>query len=191
MERRFISPEELLIDSFKLARQIYDSGFRPHLIVGVWRGGTPVGIAVQEFFDYLGVKTDHFAIRTSSYLGPNQQGRSVRVHGLDYLIENLNTEDQLLIVDDILDSGRSIQAIVTQLKARMRKNMPRTVKVATPWYNPNRNVSGVKPDYFLHQTDIWLVFPHELSGFTLAEIAEGKPAVAAILDGLIAESDKA
>ena len=50
-----------------LAWQVYESGFRPDYIVGVWRGGAPIGIAVQEFLDVLGVKSDHIAIRTSSY----------------------------------------------------------------------------------------------------------------------------
>ena len=48
MEKHFISAQDLLVDSFKLAEQIFDSGFQPHFIVGVWRGGAPVGIAVQE-----------------------------------------------------------------------------------------------------------------------------------------------
>ena len=36
--------------------KILKSGFNPDFIVGVWRGGTPVGIAVQEFLDYFGLK---------------------------------------------------------------------------------------------------------------------------------------
>ena len=32
----------------------------------------------------------------------------------------------------------------------------------------------MKPDYFIHESDEWLVFPHELSGLTPDEIAEGK-----------------
>jgi hypoxanthine phosphoribosyltransferase len=66
MDKNFIQAQELLEDSFKLAWQVYESGFRPDYIVGVWRGGAPIGIAVQEFLDVLGVKSDHIAIRTSS-----------------------------------------------------------------------------------------------------------------------------
>ena len=83
MDKHFISAEELLTDSFRLADQIFRSGFRPQFIVGVWRGGAPVGIAVQEYLDYMGVETDHIAIRTSSYYGINQQDKEVRVHGLN------------------------------------------------------------------------------------------------------------
>ena len=66
-DKVFISAQQLLEDSFRLAAQVYDSGFRPQFIVGIWRGGAPIGIAVQEFFDYKKVDADHIAVRTSSY----------------------------------------------------------------------------------------------------------------------------
>ena len=47
-EKIYISADDLLRDSFQLALQVIESGFRPNFIVAVWRGGTPVGIAVQE-----------------------------------------------------------------------------------------------------------------------------------------------
>jgi hypoxanthine phosphoribosyltransferase len=181
MEKHFISAEELLVDSFKLAEQIHESGFRPQFIVGVWRGGAPVGIAVQEYLDYVGIETDHIAIRTSSYYSIGQQDKEVRVHGLNYIIDHVNADDNLLLVDDVFDSGRSIIAILNELREKTRANMPQTIKVATPWYKPERNVTSTAPDYFIHETDQWLVFPHEISGLTAEEIATAKPEVAAIL----------
>ena len=64
MDKYYIGATELLEDSFKLAWEVYESGYRPNYIVGVWRGGAPIGIAVQELFDVLGVESDHIAIRT-------------------------------------------------------------------------------------------------------------------------------
>ena len=61
MKKTFIQADELLKDSFKLASQVFDSGYRPDYIVGVWRGGAPIGIAVQEFLDVLGIDADHIA----------------------------------------------------------------------------------------------------------------------------------
>ncbi|SVC79146.1 uncharacterized protein METZ01_LOCUS332000, partial [marine metagenome] len=127
MDKHFISADELLTDSFRLADQIYRSGFRPHFIVGVWRGGAPVGIAVQEYLDYLGVGTDHIAIRTSSYYGIDQQDKEVRVHGLNYIIDHVNADDELLLVDDVFDSGRSVIAILAELKQKARANLPQTI----------------------------------------------------------------
>ena len=68
MQKRFIGEQELLEDSYRLAVQIHHSGFRPDFIVGVWRGGSTVGIYVQECLQYLDVETDHIAIRTLSLI---------------------------------------------------------------------------------------------------------------------------
>ena len=175
MNKYFISAQELLLDSFKLAQQIRLSGFKPNFIIGVWRGGTPVGIAIQEYLDYVGIESDHIAIRTSSYHGINQQEKEVRVHGLDYIVDNIDAQDQVLLVDDVFDSGRSMQAIIQELSARARRNMANTVKIACPWFKPEKNKTELVPDFYLHTTNDWLVFPHELSGLTLSEIAAGKP----------------
>ena len=178
MDKRYISADELLLDSFRLAEQIYKSGFRPDFIIGVWRGGTPVGIAIQEYLDYVGVPTDHISIRTSSYYGIDRQEKLVRVHGLDYIISNINSDDDVLLVDDVFDSGRSILAIFERLRLKTRRNMPQNMKVATPWYKPTKNITDMMPDYYLHETDQWLVFPHELKGLTLDEISAHKSDIA-------------
>ncbi len=183
MDKLFISADELLADSFRLADQIYRSNFKPHFIVGVWRGGAPVGIAVQEYLDYMGIDTDHIAIRTSSYYGIDQQNKEVRVHGLNYIIDNVNADDQLLLVDDVFDSGRSVIAILAELKQKTRANLPRTIKIATPYYKPSRNTTDLVPDYYIHETDQWLVFPHELAGLSPEEIALGKPEVYNLMQG--------
>ncbi len=51
--KRFITAQELLDDSFRLGLAIVESGYQPNYIVGVWRGGAPVGIAVQELLDWM------------------------------------------------------------------------------------------------------------------------------------------
>ncbi|MCJ9427691.1 phosphoribosyltransferase [Kordiimonas marina] len=171
--KHYVTAQELLDDSFQLGVKILKSGFKPKFIVGVWRGGTPTGIAVQEIMDYYGIHTDHIAIRTSSYIGMQQQ-KEVKVHGLEYIVNNINAEDSLLIVDDVFDSGRSIAAIIEHLKAKCRRNTPEIIKIATVFYKPARNVTDLEPDFYCHETDDWLVFPHELSDMSLAEIKEHK-----------------
>ncbi|MGI1678322.1 MAG: hypoxanthine phosphoribosyltransferase [Cellvibrionaceae bacterium] len=174
MEKHFISANELLIDSFKLAEQIFSKKFKPHFIIGVWRGGAPVGIAVQEYLDFMGVDTNHIAIRTSSYYGIDKQNREIKIHGLDYVIDNVEADQELLIVDDVFDSGKSIRAIIEEIKKRARKNTPETIKTACAWYKPKRNVTTLTPDFYVHSTDKWLVFPHEIKGLTKEEIIQGK-----------------
>jgi uncharacterized protein len=181
LEKVYISAQQLLDDSYQLAANVLQSGFRPNFIIGIWRGGTPVGIAVQELMDYLGVETDHIAIRTSSYTGIARQNDEVQVHGLGYIVRNINREDSLLIVDDVFDSGRSIDAVIHNLTDRTRRNTPHEIRIATPWFKPGNNRTHRVPDYFIHQTDKWLVFPHELKGLDDGEIATGKGKVAELI----------
>ena len=181
MRKTFIHADQLLEDSFNLAWKVYESGFRPNYIIGVWRGGAPIGIAVQEFLEVLGVTSDHIAIRTSHYSGIDKHNSSVIVYGLNYVIRQLESEDSLLIVDDVHDTGLSIEQIISDLKAACKKNTPE-IKVATPYFKPSKNKTDRKPDFYLHETDEWLVFPHELDGLTIDEIKENKPAVKDLIE---------
>jgi hypoxanthine phosphoribosyltransferase len=181
-DKYYIGAHELLLDSFKLGLNIYKDGFRPDFIVGVWRGGTPVGIAVQEILDVFGVRADHIAIRTSSYTGIAQRQKEVHVHGLSYLIRNINWENSLLIVDDVFDTGLSVQAIIETLQMKARRNMPKDIRIATPWYKPANNLSSLTPDYYIHSSDQWLVFPHELDGLSREEILNNKPGMKALFE---------
>lgn len=183
IQKTYISAESLLTDSYRLAMMVRRSGFRPSFIVGVWRGGAPIGIAVQEVLSYHGIDTDHIAIRTSSYTGVDQQSPEVKVFALGYLVEQLNPDDNLLIVDDVFDSGRSVEALLNELQLRCRYNMPNDVRIATAYYKPSRNRTALKPDFFVHETADWLVFPHELKGLTRDEIRAHKPGGDIILDG--------
>jgi len=174
MDKLYIKSEDLLKDSFKLAWSVYESGFEPNYIVGVWRGGAPIGIAVQEFLSVLGIKSDHVAIRTSYYTGIDKRKDSVQVYGLNYVIRQLESEDRLLIVDDVHDTGNSINQIINDIKTACKKNTP-VIKIATPFYKPANNNTTNKPDYYLHETNQWQVFPHALECHSVAEIKENKP----------------
>ena len=181
MDKLFIKSEGLLKDSFQLAWNVYKSGYAPNYIIGVWRGGAPIGIAVQEFLSFLDIKSDHIAIRTSYYSGIDNKKEKVQVYGLNYVIRKLESEDRLLIVDDVHDTGNSISQIITDLKKACKKNTPE-IRIATPYYKPNKNESEYKPHYYLHETDQWLVFPHELEGLSLEEIQKNKPEIQDLLD---------
>lgn len=188
-DRLYITAEELLHDSYRLGMKILDSGFRPDFIIGIWRGGAPVGIAVQELLDVANCPTDHIAIRTSAYSAPGKRSDQVQVHGLGYMIRKLNSTDKLLIVDDVYDTGLSIQAVIEVLRERTRRNMPEDLRVATPWFKPANNQTGRDPEYFLHTTDQWLVFPHELQGLSVDEIRSDKPDLGFIADWLVSQND--
>ncbi len=177
----WLTADDLLADSYRLARAVLESGFRPTHLVGIWRGGAPIGIAVQEFFDWHGLDCDHIAIRTASYTGIDQQAKTVKVYALGWLVDTLNADDRLLVIDDVFDSGRSVEAVLSELKLRCRANLPADIRIATVWYKPGRNQTVLKPDYFIHESEDWLVFPHEIDGLTPEEIRAHKPAADVIL----------
>jgi uncharacterized protein len=175
VDKLFISADSLLRDSMELGLRVVRSGFRPTFLVGIWRGGAPIGIAVQEILEYNGIECDHVSIRTSSYSGIDQQSRTVRVHAVDYLVSALNADDHLLLIDDVFDSGRSLEAVIAELRRRCRRNLPDQIRIATVYFKPARNNSSLIPDYYVRATDRWLVFPHEVNGLTREEILANKP----------------
>lgn len=188
MNKRIIAADDLLLDSFLLAANIYKAGFRPDFLVGLWRGGSAVGIAVQEALEHFGVSTNHIAIRTS-YTGAAHYsemiGKSdaIRVHGLQYLLENLNAHHSLLIIDDVYSTGSSVAAVISQLATKTRRNLPHDIRIGTVWYRPTQKTVQ-PPDYFVHETHDWLVLPYELTGFSIDELRELRPEIRHIIDRL-------
>ena len=180
-EKIYLDAQQLLEDSFKLAGRVLASGFKPTFIAAVWRGGAPMGIAVQELLAFHGIETDHIAIRSSAYHGIDNQASSVRVFGLNYLTKKIRYEDRLLLVDDVFDTGKSIDAIISDLKLRARNNTPHDIRVAVPYFKPTRNLSSRVPDYYLHETAAWLKFPHSLEGLNDDEVRNYRPELHKIL----------
>ena len=188
MNQRFIAANDLLQDSFQLAANIYEDGFEPDFLVGLWRGGSAVGIAVQEGLDYFGVPTDHIALRTSYSGAPRyaqmvRKADSIRVHGMKYLHEKLCAQHSLLIVDDVYSTGSSVKAVIDQLAKKTRRNLPQDIRIATVWYRPTEKTLQT-PEYYVHKTNDWLVLPYELSGFSIDELRASRPEMAGLLDRL-------
>lgn len=188
MQKIHVAADDLLRDSFELAAQICAAGFHPDFLVGLWRGGSAVGIAVQEGLDYLGIKTDHIAIRTSyrgaaSYPEMVSKAETIRVHGLQYLLENLASHHSLLIVDDVYSTGSSVNAVIEQLAFKTRRNMPQDIRIASVWYRPTDRTLR-EPDYYVRKTQDWLALPYELSGMSLDELRTQRPELGDIIDRL-------
>ncbi len=188
IDKTFVSAESLLRDSLQLGVNIVRSGFKPSFLVGVWRGGAPIGITVQEVLEYHGIDCNHIAIRTSYYTGVDQRARNVRVHALDYLVSQLTYDDRLLLIDDVFDSGRSLEAVIDELARRCKRNLPDQIRIATVYYKPQQNRSRLIPDYYVRTSDQWLVFPHELRGLTREEILRHKPLDASFFDATSVDS---
>jgi hypoxanthine phosphoribosyltransferase len=181
-EKVYLTAQQLLEDSFQLGANVVASGFRPTMMIAIWRGGAPVGVAVQEFLAYCGIETDHIAIRTSLYKPEiDNRASEIRIHGMNYLIKKVCHEDRLLIVDDVFDTGSTIDAVIRYIEDKTRLNLPQEIRVAVPYFKPTRNVTNRVPDYYLHETEQWLKYPHSLEGLSPTDIARHRPALFEII----------
>lgn len=186
MQKRYISAEQLLQDSFALAIQVATSGFVPELLVGIWRGGAPVAIVLQEVFEFAGLSCNHLAIRTSSYTGIGEH-TEVRVQGIEALATQLSGIHSVLLVDDIFDSGRTMAKVLDEIRKLSSGSL--LIRTATPYYKPASNQTDFAPDFFVHATTDWLVFPHELQGLAPMELLDHKPIPQALKQQLLALKD--
>ncbi len=175
IRKHYLSSNEVTRDSFLLARKIWDSGFRPDAIIALWRGGSPVGIAVQEFLRVKGVDCYHTIVKCSSYTGI-EESHEPAVENMDYVRAFLRPNSNVLVVDDIFDTGSTARTVKQELAGTTRN-----VRFATPYFKPSRNAASFEPDYYVRKTDHWLVFPHELMDLTSDEILEKDPFVHSLL----------
>jgi len=169
-DKKYISAQELLENSFKLGQLIFESGFRPTFLIALWRGGAPVGIAIEEYFSYKKMPIDkHVAIRTSAYNHDKLKSK-VQIFDMDYVVKNIKKNDRLLIVDDIVDSGSTITKFLEEIKIQCGKNTPDKIRVAAVYYKPK--TSSITPYYYIEKVYDWLIFPHEIKGLRINEIAK-------------------
>lgn len=175
----FVSAEQLLLDSYRLAKMVYSDGFTPDFLVGLWRGGTPVGIAVHEYFKYRGINPNHIPLKTQLYQGQESTHR-VEVIGMENLFSQMKGSEKILIVDDVFDSGLTIDTVLSLIEKRFPK-IP-VIRVATVYYKPKNNQTERKPDYFVNVTEGWIVFPHEIEGLSPEELRMKNPVLFHILN---------
>ena len=138
-----------------LCDQIKKSRFEPDVLVFVLRGGAPVATMVS---DCLGVR-EIAGVRARLYSSVGKAGDEVKIE--QPLTIDIR-DKRVLIVDDVADTGKTLDAIFKHL---MEKK-PKEIRVATIHFKP---WSIFKPDYFVEETDYWIVYPWEYYEF-IAEI---------------------
>jgi hypoxanthine phosphoribosyltransferase len=175
-EKLFVDARTLLLNSVRLARAVWDDGYRPDYIIGVWRGGTPPGVAMHEFFRMRGLEPYHTTIKTQSYSGMMRGEGGVEIKGIGHIIDVINAEDRVLIVDDVFDTGHTMVAILEEIRTLARRNAPEC-RVATVYYKPEKNETDLEPDYYAVADNRWIVFPHELEGLADEELRDRRPEV--------------
>ncbi len=176
-DKVYLSANELLLDSFRLGKQVLDSGWRPDVLIALWRGGTPVGVAVHELLLVRGIHTLHMAVTCQSYTGIGVRGEVV-FENAAALLSQLRPEHRVLVVDDIFDTGGTARAALRLLAPCCAE-----VRLATLYWKPNLAVTDIRPHYHVRETSAWIVFPHELEGLTPDEIRRKNPALHDLLFG--------
>ena len=147
---KFVTPSwnEIYESSLTLAARIRAIEKVPfETLVGVSRGGLVLCRILSDLLDIQDIRilkceyyTDVGETRKKPLISQELQG--------DLKGKNV------LVVDDVADSGKSLVAIMDYLK---QKN-PSRIRVVTIYMKPN---SSKIPDYFAKRTTSWIIFPWE------------------------------
>ena len=172
MSKIYLSANDYLRDSFRLARMVLDSGWMPDDIIALWRGGAPVGIAVHEFLHYHGLRPRHRTLACRSYTGIRAQSAEVVLEGAEEVFGSVARGSRVLVVDDVFDSGGTARAVLGRLAP-----CGADARLATVYWKPGQNKTTLRPDFHVRQTEDWIVFPHELDGLTPDEVEAKDPVV--------------
>lgn len=175
MTKQFISAGEFQLAATLLAKKIFDDPtWQPELILALWRGGAQPGVILSEVFEYLGRPTKHTIVKCASYAGIGDRNDEVTFDTSAAVLADIPAGCRVLVVDDVFDTGKTAESI----KARLAHT---DLRIAAVYSKPSQSLVPFQPDYVVHETDKWLVFPHELVGLTPEEVELKDPQLAAIL----------
>ena len=184
MKKEFIPYDVIRNNAIKLAYRIYGDGFIPDVIYVSLRGGAYLGNVISEYFKIVRQEAArpvfYAAVVARSYSGVKQR-EQVRIDGWTYGPEYLRHGDKVLIVDDIYDTGRTVNYLAEVILA---KGLPRQdVKIAVhdyKVYENGRESLPIAPDYWCRKhvikspdDEIWIHYmSHELVGLSEPELEE-------------------
>ena len=142
--------EQMRRDVNTLCREILLDGFNPEVIVGLSRGGLTPGVMMSHW-----MQKPFKPVKASLRDFPEWE---------DYLPKK--TDERVLIVDDICDSGETFDRIKSYIKGpRINQplELPVEVRFATLWWN---NECNVEPHYYVNEiakdsSGTWIHFPWE------------------------------
>lgn len=199
MKKEFLPYDLVRNNALKLAHRIHEDGFVPDVIYVSLRGGAYLGNVISEYFKI--VRADerpvyYAAVVARSYTDIRKQER-VMVDGWTYAPEHLRTGDKVLLVDDIFDSGKTINRLAEII---LEKGIPRKdLKVAVhdyKYFHDKKDQLPIQPDYWcrkhdlsIHEEDRWIHYmSHELVGLSRAELEEhyykDDPELRTVLDAI-------
>ncbi|AHH10258.1 phosphoribosyltransferase [Borrelia coriaceae] len=167
--KKFVSYEEIRMNGLKLAYKIYKDGFIPDIMYVSLRGGSYLGNIISEFFKFIKVKKPllYAAVVARSYDVSNKQ-KGIMIDGWTYDPKYLRAGDNVLFVDDIFDTGRTIIHLRDEVLKRGIDSQD--IKIAVYDYKERGHVN-YKPDYYVNkyasedELNTWIHYSnHELIG---------------------------
>jgi hypoxanthine phosphoribosyltransferase len=151
MEFLIPSWEDIYSMCIKLADQIRENGFKPDLIVAVARGGWVPGRIMSDLLSNSNVAS----LKAEFYKDVAETNRKPIIsQGVSAPVE----DKKVLVVDDVADTGESL----TLVKDYLKKLKATEIRIATLHFKPK---SILRPDYFIGETEAWIVYPHERHEF--------------------------
>ena len=160
MIKEFLEYETVRNNALKLANKIYKDGFFPDVIYCSLRGGAYMANVISEYFKILAkVKKFHpvlYAGVVARSYSDIAQHTKVFIDGWTYPPENLRPGDKILLVDDIFDSGRTINCLVETLMNS--RGIPREdIKVVVhdyKYFTYYNEQLPIQPDYYCRKFEI-------------------------------------
>lgn len=145
-DKEILTWNDFAVMSRELAQEIADSGFNPEVLIGVARGGMiPAGALTYS----LGVKlTDAINVEFYTDVEATLPDPVLLAPMLD--IDSIRGK-RVLVVDDVVDSGRTL-ALVLELLTKFGAEVRSAVIYEKP-------TTSVKPDFVWKSTSKWIVFP--------------------------------
>ena len=141
----------------KLAIQIYDSGYKPTLLVGIMRGGAPMIDLLSRVFK---LKCAYLAVESYSGKGiEDEQGDIVFSREMSSIAKNMG--GRILLCDDLSDTGITLNKSIDWLKKyEPIKDKIEDIKTAILW---KKKSSTFEPDFcaMRFKDDPWIVQPFE------------------------------
>ena len=181
MSKEFLEPLVVRDNALRLARRIHEEGFVPDVIYVSLRGGAYLGNLLSEYFKVVrrGQRPVFYAAVVARSYTDIHTNERVMVDGWTYSPEYLRSGDRVLLVDDIFDSGHTVNHLVEIL---LEKGIPRDdIKVAVHDYKIrtfSTEKLPIQPDYWCRrhvvsspEEDNWVHYlSHELVGLTADEV---------------------
>lgn len=182
MSKIFLEYDKVRNNAIKLAHRILKDDFIPDVIYVSLRGGAYIGNIISEYFKLIRDKSPvlYAAVVARSYTDIHDND-DVRIDGWTYNPEYLRQGDKILLVDDIFDSGKTINYLADVI---LKHGVPRDdLKIAVHDYKVfsyKNNNNSFHPDYYCQKhvinssdEDIWIHYmSHELIGLKNSELEE-------------------